>query len=292
MNDLGGQLPLVRSRKITRPEEHDVVPRPFLKWAGGKSQLLAQYARYFPNVLKGTYHEPFLGGGAVYFCLRPPKAVLSDLNSELIRCYRVIKDRPEELISDLLQHENTPDYYYHLRSLDPAAMSDVERASRTIYLNKTCYNGLYRVNRTGQFNVPFGRYLNPRFCEPENIRAVSRQLQSAELLVASFERVLQRAKKGDFIYFDPPYHPLSPTSNFTAYTKGAFGVEDQRKLAKVFEALDSRGCLVMLSNSATPLVSRFYKRYAKVRVSASRAINSVASRRGRVSELLILNYQP
>lgn len=228
----------------------------------------------------------------MYFHLTPARAVLSDLNAELILCYRVVRDHPDELVADLMSHEATKEHYYEVRSLDPSGLDDVQRASRMIFLNKTCYNGLYRVNRKGQFNVPFGRYRNPRFCEPANILSVSRQLKSADLQVASFEGVLDRARAGDFVYFDPPYHPLSATARFTAYTEGSFAEADQEELAAVFVALHKRGCKVMLSNSDTPLVRKFYKKFRKIRVSATRAINSVATRRGRIRELLLLNYSP
>ncbi|MCI0407703.1 MAG: Dam family site-specific DNA-(adenine-N6)-methyltransferase, partial [Acidobacteria bacterium] len=185
---------------------------------------------------------------------------------------------------------NDKEYFYRVRSLDPAALDDVQRASRMIFLNKTCFNGLYRVNRKGQFNVPFGRYANPKFCDPDNILAVSRGLQAAKLYVGPFESVLDRARRGDFVYFDPPYHPRSATANFTSYTEGAFGPLEQQRLLEAFSDLDRRGCLLMLSNSDTRLVKNLYRKFRRIPVSANRAINSVATKRGKIAELLILNY--
>jgi len=266
------------------------VAKPFLKWAGGKARLLSQYRPYFPDLGAATYHEPFLGGGAVYFRLAPSNARLADLNEELVLCYQVVRDHPAKLISDLRRHRTDREYFYKVRGTDPARLDSVRRASRIIFLNKTCYNGLYRVNRDGQFNVPYGRYARPVICDAENLRTASRALRSARLSVGPFEVVLDHARRGDFVYFDPPYQPLSPTSSFTAYTHGAFGEADQRRLGAVFAELDRRGCRVMLSNSDTPLVRGLYRGFQLIEVRASRSINSVGSRRGRVGELLVLNY--
>ena len=284
------RLPLQPRSVSVRTHERSARARPFLKWAGGKGQLLEQYQRYFALLPRTTYHEPFLGGGAVYFHLRPARAVLSDLNRELIVCYQVVRDSPGQLIAELRQHLNDRRYFYETRALDPERLDPVRRASRTIYLNKTCFNGLYRVNSRGRFNVPFGRYNRPLICDEQNIRAASRWLKDATLEVAPFESVLERATRGDFIYLDPPYQPLSSTASFTAYTPGAFREEDQVRLAEVVRELDRRKCRVMLSNSNSPLVRRLYKGLRQIRVAATRSINSVASRRGRISELLILNY--
>ena len=267
-----------------------IAARPFLKWAGGKARLLSQYQPYFPDLGAATYHEPFLGGGAVYFHLAPSKARLADLNEELVLCYEVVRDHPAELIADLHRHRTDRKYFYKVRGTDPARLGPVRRASRLIFLNKTCYNGLYRVNRSGRFNVPYGRYTRPVICDAENIRAASRALRSARLGVEPFEAVLGHGRPGDLVYFDPPYQPLSPTASFTAYTHGAFGEADQRRLAVVFAELDRRGCRVMLSNSDTPLVRRLYKGFRLIEVRASRSINSVGSRRGRVGELLVLSF--
>jgi len=283
--------------------------RPFLKWAGGKGQLLGQYEPFFPHHFN-AYYEPFLGGGAVFFHLwnlaatgslgsrawrpgaahQPRPAFLSDVNEELINAYIVVRDRVEELIERLRGHRNERGYYYALRAQDPTALGPVERAARLIYLNKTCYNGLYRVNRWGRFNVPFGRYKNPLICDAEGLRAASLALQGVELRACDFEEALQGAGPGDFVYLDPPYDPLSATASFTSYAQGGFDEGEQRRLARSFAELDRRGCLLMLSNADTELVRRLYRGFRIVQVQAKRAINSRADGRGAISELLILNY--
>ncbi|HEX2173680.1 MAG TPA: DNA adenine methylase [Dehalococcoidia bacterium] len=263
---------------------------PFVKWAGGKGQLLAQLDPYFPPHFR-KYLEPFVGGGAVFFHLQPKRAVLGDSNEELITCYRVIRNSPEELIASLEQHRYESDYFYEVRARDPRQLTDVERASRFIFLNKTCYNGLYRVNRRGQFNVPFGRYATPpRIFDPSNILGVSRLLQTSDLVCASYEQTIQRAEPGDFVYFDPPYHPLSATANFTRYTQLAFTDFDQFWLAQAFRTLTERGVYVMLNNSDTPLVRWLYKAHRIVEARANRAINSDPAKRNPVVELIITNY--
>lgn len=269
----------------------DPKPQPVIKWAGGKRQLLRSYRGFFPERF-GTYHEPFLGGGAVFFHLSPPAAFLSDCNEELINMYRVIQTRVDLLIEDLSKHFNDSDYYYALREMDVKGLSDVQRASRLIYLNKTCYNGLYRVNRKGKFNVPFGRYRRPRIMDAEGLMAASRALQGAVLLKADFEVVLDNAREGDLVYFDPPYHPLSRTASFTDFTDRSFGPRDQERLARVFDILAQRGCLVMLSNSDTPLIRELYGRYGAgvIPLTANRSINSKADKRGPVGELLICSW--
>ncbi|MEJ2733281.1 MAG: DNA adenine methylase [Anaerolineae bacterium] len=276
-------------------------PSPFVKWAGGKGQLLAQFQPYFPTRFE-RYIEPFVGGGAVFYHLynqgrlAVKEVVLIDHVEELINGYRVIQGNVEALIQELERHELhklDADYYYRVRAWDRqpeyARRSDVERAARFLFLNRTCYNGLYRVNRKGQFNVPFGRYDNPRVCNAGNLRAASRALQGVTLELGDFSRCLEWAGPGDFIYLDPPYHPLSDTSNFTSYTATAFGVEDQRRLADLFRELDGRGCQVMLSNSSTPLIRELYQGYAQVEVQAIRAISSRGDGRGAIPELLVLN---
>lgn len=265
--------------------------RPFLKWAGGKGQLLDSFSPYFPADF-GTYFEPFLGSGAVFFHLRPPRAVLSDAVEGLIETYAVVRDNPDELIASLKSHRNEKTYYYQVRALDPEKLAPIERASRFIYLNRTCYNGLYRVNREGKFNVPFGKYKNPRICDEEGLRAVSEALRGAELKVGDFEEVLEQARSGDFIYLDPPYHPVSRTASFTSYFKDGFGLEEQKRLASVFRRLDKRGCLLMLSNSHTDMVQGLYAEFRLVVVEARRAINSKGDGRGPIPEYVILNYEP
>ena len=263
--------------------------KPFLKWAGGKSKLMAQYEALFPAAF-GCYFEPFLGSGAVFLRLQPPRAALSDSNPDLITCWQVVRDRVEELIANLGQHRVDREYYYALRAQDPARLPVVEQASRLIFLNKTCFNGLYRVNRRGEFNVPFGDYKNPRIFEAGHLRALSALLAPVDLAVRPFDHVLKAARRGDFVYLDPPYFPLSATSSFTGYTGQAFGEDQQRYLAEVFRVLHARRCKLMLSNSDTPLVRELYRGFRQETVWAARAINSVASRRQPIRELVVLNY--
>lgn len=265
-------------------------PRPPVKWAGGKGQLLLQLAPLFPAGFN-RYHEPFVGGGAVFFHLEPEQAVLVDSNQDLINFYLVVRDNLEELLLDLQHHRNEAQYYYRIRALDPDRLDPVTRASRFLYLNKTGYNGLWRVNRQGRHNVPFGHYKNPRYIDEPNLRLVSAALRRAEILCGDFSLVLDRASEGDFIYFDPPYHPVSETACFTSYTSDAFSAEDQERLAGVFRELDRRGCLVMLSNSDTELIRSLYRGYDTRVVQARRAINCRPERRGPVAELVIRNYQ-
>jgi DNA adenine methylase len=276
-------------------------PYPFVKWAGGKSRLLSQFDPYFPASF-GQYIEPFAGAGAVFFHLyrqgrlQGKETVLIDRLEELINCYRIIQTQVEELIAALQVHEPhklEAGYFYEVRSWDRhadyARRSSVERAARFIFLNRTCYNGLYRVNRRGQFNVPFGRYRNPTICDADNLHSVHRALQAVTLLVGDFERCLEIAEPGAFVYLDPPYQPLSNTANFTSYTAQDFGPEDQKRLAQVFRKLDHEGSYAMLSNSCTDFIWELYGGYQRERVQAIRAINSSASDRGAIPELLVMN---
>ncbi len=276
---------------------------PFVKWAGGKSQLLAQYDAYFPDEIQGKYIEPFVGGGAIFFWLYNKgslnnDAVLNDLNEELMKCYVVIRDDVEALIEALRPHEekkSSKRYFYKVRKWDrdPDFLSKydrVQRAARIIYLNHTCYNGLYRVNSKGQFNVPFGGYKNPTVLDEENLRAVSQALQGVELHNQDFAMVLDWAKPGDFIYFDPPYQPLSTTSNFTSYTKENFDLREQKRLADVFKALAFRGCYVALSNSYTEGIEKLYQGFHLEVVEAARAISCKADGRGKIKEYLVWAY--
>jgi len=265
--------------------------RPFIKWAGGKGHLLPYFSPFFPSMEKGSrYFEPFIGSAAVFFSLQPPHALLSDSNAELIQLYQVVQQDVENLILALQKHDNKKEYYYQVRALDPATLPPVERAARLIFLNKTCYNGLYRVNRKGQFNVPFGRYRNPPICDPDGLRAASLALQSAELRMADFEEAVSTARGLDFIYFDPPYQPISKTSSFTGYTAGKFDDAEQKRLAAVFRDLHQRGCYVMLSNSNAPLVRELYADFQITEIKANRAINSRPDGRGKITECLITNY--
>jgi DNA adenine methylase len=272
--------------------------RPFLKWAGGKQRLLAQYEPHFPADL-GRYWEPFVGSGAVFFHLwntgrLEGNALLSDDNEELVNTYRVVRDEVEGLITLLSIHKerHCRAYYYQIRLLDrqDVVLSDLERAARTIYLNRTCYNGLYRVNRKGQFNVPMGRYKDPRIVRPDVLRAASAALQGINVEVRDFRTIVDLAQEGDFAYFDPPYDPVSDTANFTSYTAGSFREQDQRDLAAAFRQLSAKGCRCMLSNSHTPWVLELYRGFRIEVVQATRAINSDAAGRGRIAEVLVLNY--
>lgn len=287
------QLKTRQVRKLTGLPSEPGAQRatPFLKWAGGKSQLITTYDTYFPKDFK-RYFEPFTGGGAIFFHLHNSqprfKGHLSDLNEELINCYTMIRDNVDELIEELAVHPNDEAYFYKLRAQNTKRMSEVKRAARLIYLNKTCFNGLYRVNSKGQFNVPFGFYKNPKTCNVANLKACSDALANVELSCRPFDAVLKNAKKGDFVYFDPPYHPLSPTANFTSYTKNSFSAQDQEHLAEIFAKLSKRGCHVMLSNSDCPFIRDLYKEFQIETVSAMRAINCKSEGRGKISEVLVL----
>jgi DNA adenine methylase len=269
--------------------------QPFLKWAGGKRQILPEIRKYIPPRFD-IYYEPFLGAGAVLFDLQPPIAVVNDSNSQLINCYEVIKNSIDELIKDLGRHKNEEDYYYKIRNLDRKKsfkkLDLVQKASRVIYLNKTCFNGLFRVNSSGEFNVPFGDYKNPKFVNEAVLKAVHDYLNKNQVTILNvdFETAVKDAKSGDFIYFDPPYDPVSETSSFTSYDLNGFGKEEQRRLKKVFKELADRGCYVLLSNSATEFILELYREYSPIRVSATRNINSVASGRGKIEEVLVKNY--
>jgi DNA adenine methylase len=261
--------------------------RPFLKWAGGKRQLLPALLSRMPDRY-GTFLEPFLGGGALFFALRPKKAVLADVNERLIRTYRGVKDHVDGVVRLLRTYPHDEAFYYRMRESDVDAGTDAEVAAWFIYLNRTGYNGLYRVNRDNRFNVPFGRYENPTICDEPTLRSCSAALASAELLVGDFEAMAARARRGDFVYFDPPYVPLSATSSFTSYTSGGFGPQDQARLRDVARGLKARQVSVLLSNSSAPLVRSLYRGGFEVqRVSARRLVNSRASRRGAVAELVI-----
>ena len=234
----------------------------------------------FPKQRFNLYIEPFVGGGAVFFYLLPATAIIIDNNRELINFYTTVKDQLPALLDDLERHVNDKEYYYRIRALDPNKMDPVHRASRFLYLNKTGYNGLWRVNKKGKYNVPFGRYKNPKIVDRENLPLVSRVLQHCQIIPGDFGQVLDFAQRGAFIYLDPPYHPLSATANFTSYTADSFGVDDQERLAHVFRELDRKGCRVMLSNSDTPFTRQLYKGYDHQVVYARRAINCRAGRRG------------
>lgn len=273
--------------------------RPFLKWAGGKSKLISQYIPYFPAKFD-NYYEPFLGGGAVFFYLvgaysstsvqGKNRSILTDINPELVNAYCCVRDQVEDLILLLAEHQTRhgKDYYYQMRQSYIA--NPIEKAARLIYLNKTCFNGLYRENSKGEFNVPIGKYKNPTICNPDGLRLVSVALQSTTIEVSSFDAVLNYASSQDFVYFDPPYYPLSPTSNFTAYSSYSFNENDQIRLKDTFAQLAKRGVKVMLSNSDCAFIRELYKDFNIHEILAARAINSNAQKRGKISELLVTSY--
>jgi len=266
---------------------------PVLKWAGGKARLLPELLARMPSASQwtGGYFEPFVGGAAVFLNLRPLRAVLSDVNPELVHLYTIVRDQVEELIEDLHRHTYERTYYYGVRALDPATLPPIERASRMVFLNRTCFNGLWRVNRRGEFNVPFGRYTNPTLCPVQRLRAVSNALKDTELRHTDFAGAVAGARKGDFVYFDPPYVPLTRTANFTSYTATSFGLEDQHRLAQLFTALGRRGVRCMLSNSDTPLVRELYAGHRLDQIMAPRAISRDPENRQPVAELIVRNYQ-
>jgi len=275
-------------------------PKPFVKWAGGKRQLLTELEKNFPKKF-GTYFEPFLGGGAVLFDLLAKKPNLkcsvSDLNSDLVLAYVTIRDKLGRLIESLENHsknyhKDSTGYYYEVRKQEPK--SQIEKVSRLLFLNKTCFNGLYRVNSKGKFNVPLGRYTNPNIVNRENLTTVSKFLQSDKIKIScrDFESILKDAKKGDFVYFDPPYQPVSDTANFTSYTHRDFTEDDLQRLADLANQLNSKGAHVLLSNSNTRIVKKIFssKKWKVKEIAVNRAINSNSQKRTGHKEVLIKNY--
>jgi len=268
--------------------------RPFVKWAGGKAQLLRELDKMIPQF--NRYFEPFLSGGAMFFYLIQNRrfiAYLSDTNKELITTYKVVKDYVGNLIEFLDKHQeeykkNPFQYFYRLRAAQPN--NDIEKAARFIALNKTCFNGLYRVNKKGEFNVPIGDYKDPLICDKTNLEKINKALSKATVFAADYSNVTGNAKQGDFVYLDPPYDPVSSTSNFTGYTSNGFGSKNQEQLADVFETLVSKGCLVLLSNSDTPFIRDLYSDFRIKEVGSQRAINCKGSKRAGHKELLISNY--
>ena len=285
-------------------QEYDQIaiadPKPFVKWVGGKRQLMQELENNFPKQF-GTYYEPFLGGGAVMFNLlsKEPKLFcnVSDFNSDLILAYVTIRDKLEKLIESLENHsknyhKNSTEYYYEIRKQEPK--QQIEKVSRLIFLNRTCFNGLYRVNKKGQFNVPLGRYTNPNIINKENLTAVSKILHSEKIKIScrGFEAVFKDAKKDDLVYFDPPYQPISSTSNFTSYTHRDFTEKDLERLVDLANQLNSKGCHVLISNSNSKTVKDFFpeKHWSISEVNANRAINSDSKKRTGHKEIIIKNY--
>ncbi|MBW4538484.1 MAG: DNA adenine methylase [Myxacorys chilensis ATA2-1-KO14] len=293
----------IRLAQSATAKQPHIAPRPFLKWAGGKHQLIGQYLPYFPTDYC-HYYEPFVGGGAIFFHLQPERAVLTDINHELINVYRCVREDVENLIDRLEEHreDHCAEHYYQVRSLGvsqsgspPTSAADIDRnldrAARFIYLNKTCFNGLYRENSKGGFNVPIGSYKNPVICDPDILRADAQALQSAQIEVRSFDRILEQAKNAeDFVYFDPPYVPLNATSKFTSYSRYSFSEADQIRLRDVVVELRDRGVKIMLSNSDCPFVRELYKDFNIHTIYATRNINCNAEKRGKITEVLVTSY--
>jgi DNA adenine methylase len=278
--------------------EKNPLVKPFLKWAGGKRYLIPEIQKYWPKSFRGTYFEPFLGGGAVLLAFQPRRAVVNDINPELINCYTVVRDAVEDLITCMREFKNNEEAYYEVRKWDRAPSfrerSTIERAARIIYLNKTCYNGLFRVNSQGQFNAPFGKYTSPTIIDETVVRAVSRYFQQAEISFrcGDFADALAQATRGDFVYIDPPYDAKNETS-FTHYGAGGFDRSEQQRLSALVGDLHQRGCKVLLSNAATESMRAIYAGMGKFvveTVAVPRPINSSAGGRGKVNEILVRNY--
>ena len=275
----------------------NVILSPVVKWVGGKRQLLDDIIPLVPDHFS-TYVEPFVGGGALLFELQPKKAIVNDLNHELINLYNVIKNNPKELLLLLEEHElnNSEEYFYQIRDLDRSEsyneMSNIEKAARIIYLNKTCYNGLFRVNQSGQFNSPYGKYKNPNIVNKPVVLAMANYFQNNNitLLNGDYKMALKNLRKGAFVYFDPPYMPISSSSSFTGYTENGFDKKQQIELKEECDKLNSRGIKFLLSNSDHPFIRDLYKDYEIITVKAKRSINSNSSKRGEINEVLVRNY--
>lgn len=265
--------------------------KPFLKWAGGKQNLIPQIEPYIPREYN-SYYEPFLGGGAMFFHLQPKLSFLADINEDLINVYNCVRDDVEQLISllEIFQNNHSEQYYYQVRSLtyDDA----IKKAARFIYLNKTCFNGLYRQNKAGQFNVPVGKYANPNICDADTLRAASQVLNQASPLLfhGSYLDLMSAPEPGDFVYFDPPYVPVSDTSNFTGYHAIKFDLHSQETLAQMFKKLVRNGVKCLLSNSDTPMVRELYQEFKIVEIQRKGNISSKGTKRGAVSEVLVVGY--
>lgn len=274
-----------------------VKPKPFLKWVGGKRQLLDRFENIFPESFN-VYHEPMVGGGAVFFHLTPKSAVINDTNEDLMRAYEVVRDNVDELINLLksFKKNHSKDFYYQTRDefneLKKEANGDnkIELSARLIYMNRTCFNGLYRVNQKDEFNVPVGRYRDPTICDENTLRAASQILKNVQILCNDFEKAVKSVGANDFVYFDPPYDPVSETANFTEYTNRGFGKEGQKRLAQTFKELAKKGAKVALSNSDTDFIKNLYQRFNIHTLKAKRHVNSNANGRGEINELLITNF--
>ncbi|HEX7604071.1 MAG TPA: DNA adenine methylase [Polyangiaceae bacterium] len=277
--------------------------RPIVKWAGGKSRLLPELRKHLPAEIR-TYAEPFAGGAALFFALaqddlsglrdskRFKQAILADRNEDLIACYRAVRDTVEDLIGALGEYRYDKDLFYEVRDRDSSVMNDVERGARFIFLNRTCFNGLWRVNSRGKFNVPFGSYKNPKIADPEGLRAASKAFQKVTLSHADFSEVTAELRAGDFVYFDPPYVPASDTADFTAYAVEGFGATEQARLVDELERLRTLGVFAMLSNADTPRTRALYKDFHFESVEAPRSINADGAKRGNATELIVTNWGP
>ncbi len=277
--------------------------QPFIKWVGGKRGLLTQLLKIFPKKFN-NYHEPFLGGGAVFFelyskgLLKNKKIYLSDINSELINTYNVVKKYPHKLINNLenFKEKHSEEFYYNTREIDRKEefnnLTKIERATRFIYLNKTCFNGLYRVNKKGQFNTPIGSYKNPNIADKDVILSASKALENAIISDKPFNEVINNTTSNDLVYFDPPYYPLNVTSSFTAYNENDFLDKKQEELFNIFEELHEQGCFVLHSNSDTKFIHSLYIKYQKHAIlMANRNINSDITKRQKIKELLIRSFK-
>jgi DNA adenine methylase len=282
----------VAAKRIKRAAPKQA-PSPVLKWVGGKTRLLSKLQERMPSSF-GKYFEPFMGGGALFFRTAPTQAVLGDYNADLINVYKCVAWDVDKVARKLAAHKrnHSEEYYYQVRTKwnerNPR-QTDIDRASQFLYMNKTCFNGLYRVNSKGEFNVPVGRYVNPSIYDLSSLRAASAALQNAEILHGHYSEVVSSASAGDFVYFDPPYHPLTATANFTSYTSNAFTPNDQRELRDLANDLAGRGCAVLLSNSDTPFIRELFAGWNIDQVMCGRSINSKASARGAVAEVMIYN---
>jgi DNA adenine methylase len=274
--------------------------RPFVKWAGGKGQLLTQLEPFFPERVQ-NYFEPFVGGGAVFFDLEVHgKAHINDINQTLVNAYQYLKKDIETITQELkqieklylnLDFEARKAFYYERRSEYNSIEAGPRKTILLIFLNRTCFNGLYRENSRGEFNVPMGNYANPRICDEPNLRAIAAHLKNTEITSTDYKKAVSKARAGDFVYFDPPYVPLSATASFTSYNKDDFSQHNQEELSELFKELDKRGCLIMLSNSKTKLTQQLYKEFRQKTVYAGRNINARGTDRGKVPELIVTNYE-
>lgn len=274
-----------------------MAPYPLLKWAGGKGRMIGHIIPRMPKIIP-TYYEPFIGGGAVFFELarqkRFERAVIGDCNEELMNVYRCVQENVDALVLELKKENykySKPDYM-RIRAIDITTLSEVERAARFIYLNRTCFNGLYRVNKSGQFNVPIGDYKNPLICDEDNLRAIAEVLVSVRVCKADFEKIVEPAQKGDVVYLDPPYMPVSKTSKFTAYNTDGFTEDDQRRLAACFEHLVDRGVCCVLSNSFAPLVVELYGKHNPTELMGARVVGGPASYRKPAKEIVVGGWKP